>query len=1161
SKIAKQEEQLGKAEEEKEAIQKTMYEFDSLYNDVKKVQRQFPELTPYEISNYLKNEYQKRKEAIAEYEDQKRKKETEQSKVRNDIKEQKNNLEYQFKIDIAAIENKKGQIESEIEKIRNDHNHELIQKKNELRQEKRNINDNISKLKYQYEIEITNINGKMRQIENDIKKIHDDHKIELGQLEAGHKEEIIKLEGQRQAFEKLWQAKETAITKNEEDAARKIALCMDMVDNIQVLDERLKQNKTKQDELLPALELLDDFAGKYGLLDPGSVLKNKREERARFNGRRQRHQGKIDRLSQIIVDLEGKSVAPGNISRQAFGLLPNPETGRYLWEVIEEVGLEQETKSRVLTSLSSLIFTPVVSDPEGAEILAAKLSEKEIPVPVLHAEEVKKALVSHQLEDLSRAVCGHHSEAVDLLLHPEKKEIEKKRLRRKISILQKGLQALKTHLDTLSEDFSEMVFLQEAERAHLSNKRGQYEQLIQEEKGLFLEIEKFHKKAKVTNSDFLDDDGEVITVENVKNYLQKSISGFEKRQIELSDEKKSLEAENQANLDKLEVAQGELIALLEKNKVSIEEQKTLKINEKKEALSLCEEQKIISAKQRDDKINTLNDEINKLISEHEKTISKLIDIYNNVKADKQKKANDCESEKITLTKQKNDKLREIEVNEKKMISELDGEINNICRLLNTSQRQMEEFDRQYGVSSNFSVWLRNAISYYEKGGEDEHNITKEKLSTVSLNIKNIINVIETSKENKSEEKTSIVTREIEIKSEKAKLNDFDFNSLQVVAESDEGKDISKLEQEISSIKNTKYHVLRLFNHGFEEAHRYIESREEDEMAHRQVNNSKESIERYRSERLNMGEQIQEIDKQLGQTKEISLICDNNLFSIQRESKKFAALLEDLGGLTTAETIQNKQEVESIRKVVQQLENIGIDMSLGEINSLIEHIDFTLQSYHAQDKAEKAKSYKGKIDENIKSYKRECQKFIDKEGENINTSIIKDITETMSNPEDIKRIYDITRKRVEEEQQGREHSQKIFDQMWNDQVKRLTAMAEASKNSFRWLKSICKKYSDSATFIIDSKIASNEDIEKAVEDIREIVDYNLTEVQREGKRNNEGKKSIEDRFEKRKEHIVSEVREKLYKTIYKNPTIKIKHPGIAKGRILEFKRNVASGGQG
>lgn len=315
------------------------------------------------------------------------------------------------------------------------------------------------------------------------------------------------------------------------------------------LARQVQKNKHHREELAPGISLLDSFEAKHGnTVTPSELLQMCRGRSTRLNAGVAKLNGRVAEWTSAVNNLKNKGVAPGRVATTALTLIPGESVWQPLWQFIESCELPQADRAKALTTLSSLLFSPVLEDKEDAQALAVVFEENGLPVPVFLADGAVRALRSGRLDEIATAVQGNMGEAAELLIHPERKQNRIDRLKRRMEAALKGIAGIEEFLKPLREDAPEMVFLMDVEKARLGEVRKRYEGLLNEAAGLADEerqvLEEVHWVA-----DMLGTPLEAMDVnDSVPGYLERSVGHLNSIARETATEAEKHFASAQAGL-------------------------------------------------------------------------------------------------------------------------------------------------------------------------------------------------------------------------------------------------------------------------------------------------------------------------------------------------------------------------------------------------------------------------------------------------------------------------------------------------------------------------------------------------------------------------------------------------------------------------------------
>lgn len=225
--------------------------------------------------------------------------------------------------------------------------------------------------------------------------------------------------------------------------------------------------KEQRNQLLPQVASINEFRGKHPGQDCDlliSGLKTQLEEIYLKEGNLKQEESDA---KARLEDLRQHKIAPTQIARRALDLVSPPKT---LHEAIVGFNLSSDQKARVLSSLSSVLFSPVFMSLEDAGKAVSLLEEKKLPIPVFIEEELKRFAENQtitKVEDIcfSHQV-GRQTLTVSTILDPEKIHQLIEETRQELTRLEGELKSLKEEKTPLEKDQS---WLNDVKRAIDSN--------------------------------------------------------------------------------------------------------------------------------------------------------------------------------------------------------------------------------------------------------------------------------------------------------------------------------------------------------------------------------------------------------------------------------------------------------------------------------------------------------------------------------------------------------------------------------------------------------------------------------------------------------------------------------------------------------------------
>lgn len=156
-------------------------------------------------------------------------------------------------------------------------------------------------------------------------------------------------------------------------------------------------------------------------------------------------------LEEELRTLESRRVAPATVAKAALDRIPKGVGFQCLHEAVMASETSPERKKDLVTRLSGILFSPVLEDVQAALDLALEYDRRKYPVLVFLRKDFD-AFIRGEDSGLLKAVRGAETETVEMLLHPEKVEAAKQRLRGRITEHDRSIQALSKALSLVSGD-------------------------------------------------------------------------------------------------------------------------------------------------------------------------------------------------------------------------------------------------------------------------------------------------------------------------------------------------------------------------------------------------------------------------------------------------------------------------------------------------------------------------------------------------------------------------------------------------------------------------------------------------------------------------------------------------------------------------------------
>ncbi len=233
-------------------------------------------------------------------------------------------------------------------------------------------------------------------------------------------------------------------------------------------DKRVSVIAAEQASMADALSSLHTFAEAYGKdEDPKAWLDKRSQERTALSTEIANLGDHIKDLKSRRADLDKAAVAPGKVAREVLDLAGTD--AKPLHAFIDEIGLQQDRKERVLSMFSALLFSPVYGNAERAAEVAAMLATKGIESPVFVFSELAEFCRSTDIAyngSVARTwLIGVRTRPVDCLLDPTLVEREKEALDTQINQATETLGEKQKRFKDLDPEGQEAIIARKAREA------------------------------------------------------------------------------------------------------------------------------------------------------------------------------------------------------------------------------------------------------------------------------------------------------------------------------------------------------------------------------------------------------------------------------------------------------------------------------------------------------------------------------------------------------------------------------------------------------------------------------------------------------------------------------------------------------------------------
>lgn len=856
--------------------------------------------------------------------------------------------------------------------------------------------------------------------------------------------------------------------------------------------------------LSPHLSLLDEFDKRYGTEHtPSQILKTKHEIRQRLLSK---YRVFIERLSawkENYALLEDEQPVPQKVMKQALGIVPKHFEYRRLLDLIEEAGLSREARDMAIRTLSSVLFAPVAPDNDSAAKISAALDQAGYPIPVFMEAGVMDALAAGVVSTLSNCVYGHLTSAAELLLFPEKRLESLARLAKKISAAQKGCDALQRLIEGLSDDSEEMQFLVMADTAHKREPREQHLKLSRElgVKGKDLDgiISKFGEVAATCGLEYGDIQAS-----------REGVAAFAGTFDEWAGRTK----------ERLSRVQAEDIRAIEHDVAEcLNRIETLKSGLREELIKI-------------------QDLLKEKVASVDAKRSAIIEEINEAEA-----AGPCIKNRFETR-----------------LSQIEAEFEKNTSLANERRKlladDLNSHNSQYGERSQFVKTLRVAEECIQGGGREElerldgvSRLKAEALENLKAQISAKTEEIKQA-ENKRHEATLALQRA------EYSQKRFDFKALHQFIQGGEDAALKGLVARLGVAKaeHEKHNALSKIAL-FEKAHQYVLQQASDKFYQDSVANALTSIESLEKQIDSEISSEKEIGENINDIVKLSIAYDAKLYKIHEYLLKFQQINIDFA----------KFKEEADQSIANDVRQKACALNANEPTAdfgaeIIDDIRLALEEFDAGEKIRKVNESRSKLERVQSAYPVAVEGFLAREQKNLVPGMPEMIRETLAVPQKIRDLYRRFQATVAEELGKTAALKKQHEMLWNEQIARLTMLSSQARENYQQLCAVMRTYSNAATFDISAKMASPEEISKAIEDIRDMVGDEVERINRQIEAGQMARPRAGKGGLLKNGALQKTVREIMYRAIFRDPKITFSHPAISGGAKIRLEQSCVSEGQ-
>lgn len=233
-------------------------------------------------------------------------------------------------------------------------------------------------------------------------------------------------------------------------------------------EKRVSSITAERASMADALSSLNVFIEAYSKdVDPKTWLDVRSQERTTLSTEISGIREVIKDLKSRRTDLEKASVAPGKVAREVLDFAGTD--AKPLHAFVDEIGLPQDRKERVLSMFSALLFSPVYGTAERAAEVASMLATKAIESPVFVSSELaefcRNANIVYDGSVARTWLVGVRTRPVDCLLDPTLVGREREALDTKIKQANDTLEEKHRRFDALDPEGQEAIVARKAREA------------------------------------------------------------------------------------------------------------------------------------------------------------------------------------------------------------------------------------------------------------------------------------------------------------------------------------------------------------------------------------------------------------------------------------------------------------------------------------------------------------------------------------------------------------------------------------------------------------------------------------------------------------------------------------------------------------------------
>lgn len=479
---------------------------------------------------------------------------------------------------------------------------------------------------------------------------------------------------------------------------------------------------------------------------------------------------------------------------------------------------------------------------------------------------------------------------------------------------------------------------------------------------------------------------------------------------------------------------------------------------------------------------------------------------------------------------------------------------NLGIIKNAIKEQRRDHDKKFGESSSFRRQFDGFKRFFEAGGEKGKATLERDLEAAKQDHRAAIQQHEGLQRELSDVQTSQIDVRKALLELDAELKSYHFEDMIALYKSDDLKRYDELKNKLVGLTDKQQELIDLLSLPFRDAHLFYTQRDRFESLKITAADLDGTLKDLRNEIDDIEAQLSEYD---GRLRTVSRHAEDLDLLVYQLYKVFKERQSVTFTMDTSAIVCDEVE-DSVRIIRDALNGAN-----SQYPSLIKQVKFLKDRFTLAEIKQMMKGLSDLRDKTKEEMSRYCRE-IDRLHPRLQgtPSFVKNnIMATKSRPVDLIDIYQKIQKHIEERKQEESRILEAIDESRQKAEERLGAIGRFGRQQLTAFKNVCNKYKKQATFLITAKVAAADQIQEATRYIYdEITDRITAKYDTSRLEEEEVRREIQN-----DPGLIEEVKKNLYRSIFRTPSIEVKHPDIRGGNAVPYSnkkhsQNQVSNGQ-